>query len=56
MLKNELLKKVRKEKGISLARLSELTGIAKSTLHRYENGESIFLGYERRQERGSEGA
>lgn len=40
MLKNELLKKIRKEKGISLAKLSELTGIPKSTLHRYENGET----------------
>ena len=40
MLHNELIKKSRNEKGISLGELSRLTGIAKSTLQRYETGDT----------------
>lgn len=40
MLHNDLIKKRRKEKGISLGELSARTGIAKSTLQRYETGDT----------------
>lgn len=35
------LKKIRKEKKISLRKLSELTGIPKSSLHDMESGKKI---------------
>ncbi len=40
---NELIKKSRTEKNISLGDLSKLTGIPKSTLQRYETGDTAKI-------------
>lgn len=40
MSQSEIIKKARKERKISLGELSRLTGIAKSTLQRYETGDT----------------
>lgn len=43
MYLSERLKNARKQKKISLSKLSELTGIAKSTLQRYETGSTTKI-------------